>query len=288
MRKLALVLIPVIGMSLFGCENYKQQSEQLVKEKDSLIALNNSSTQTIDEFISTMAQVESNLNLITQKENTIVAAAERNPEMARSTRDKVNAEIEEINRMMAENKTKVDELSKKLKRANSRAGKFEKMVTALQEQIAQKEVELAQLNERLGTLNVELALIRTSVDSLSSQNRNQSVVIADQTIKMHTAYYTVGTYKKLRDKKVLTKEGGVLGLGKKAKMTPAINDESFVKIDYTQIGAIPVNSKKAELVTTHPQGSYKMEKSNDLISDLVITDPEKFWSASKYLVVVTK
>ncbi len=288
MKKLAFVLIPLIGMSLVGCENYKQQAEQLQKEKDSLLAVNNASVQTIDEFISTMNQVESNLNKITQSENKIASAAENNPEMARSTRDKINAEIEEINRMMAENNAKVAELSKKLGRSNSKVAKFEKMVATLKEQLAQKEADLALLNEKLGNLNIELATLKVSFDSLSNQNQNQAVVIADQTTKLHTAYYTVGSYKKLRDKKVLVKEGGILGIGKKAKMVPAINDESFVKIDYTQMASIPVNRKKAELITTHPQGSYKLEKSNDLISDIVITDPEKFWSASKYLVVVTK
>ena len=288
MKKIALVLIPVIGMSLFGCENYKQQADQLAKEKDSLIALNNAGTQTIDEFVSTMNQIESNLNKITQKEGVIEASAEKNPEMARSTRDKVNAEIEAINNLMEENKSKLDALTKKLGRSNAKVAKFEKMVATLKEQLAQKEVDLAQLNEKLGNLNIELATIKISFDSLSNQNRNQAVVIADQTTKIHTAYYTVGSYKKLRDKKVLVKEGGVLGLGKKARMVSSINDDSFVKIDYTQTGAIPINSKKVELVTTHPQGSYKIEKSNDLVSDILITDPEKFWSASKYLVVVTK
>ena len=143
MKRLALILIPVIGMSLFGCENYKQQADQLAKEKDSLIAVNNAGIQTIDEFISTMNQVEENLNKVTQKENAIAVTAERNPEMARSTRDKVNAEIEEINRMMAENKAHVEELTKKLKRANGKVGKFEKMVASLKEQLTQKEVELA-------------------------------------------------------------------------------------------------------------------------------------------------
>jgi len=69
---------------------------------------------------------------------------------------------------------------------------------------------------------------------------------------------------------------------------PAIKNDNFTKIDYTQISTIPVNSKKVELVTTHPDGSYKIEKNNDLVSDILITDPEKFWSASKYLVVLTK
>jgi chromosome segregation ATPase len=288
MKKLILIALPIMGMTLFGCENYKQQADALTRERDSLIALNNAGTQTIDEFVSTLTDVETNLSKITEKQNAIASTADRNPEMARTTRQRLNAEIEEINRMMSENKSKMAELTKRIGSSSANAAKFEKMVKSLQEQLNQKEAELAMLNEKLGSLNVELASLKTNFDSLSIQNQTQATLIADQTTKMHTAYYTVGNYKKLRDKKVLAKQGGVLGLGKKTTVVPNVKDENFTKIDYTQVSTIPVNSKKVELATTHPEGSYKIEKSNDLISDILITDPEKFWSTSKYLVIVTK
>ena len=288
MKKLILIALPVIGMTLFGCENYKEQAAQLAKERDSLMALNNAGTQTIDEFVSTLTEVENNLGKITEKQYAVAMAADRNPEGARSSRERLNAQIEEINRMMSENKAKIEELSKKLGGANAHAAKFKKMVQSLQEQLTQKEQELAQLNEKLGSLNVELTSLKTSFDSVSTMNQNQATTIAEQTNKIHTAYYTVGNYKKLRDKQVLSKKGGLLGMGKSATVVPTIKDDNFTRIDYTQVSTIPVNSKKAELVTTHPVGSYKIEKENDKISDIVITDPEKFWSASKYLVVMTK
>ena len=62
--------------------------------------------------------------------------------------------------------------------------------------------------------------------------------------------------------------------------------DDFVKIDLTMLTEIPLNSaRKATLVTPHPTDSYKfvMGASYD---KLVILDPEKFWSGSKYLVVV--
>ena len=288
MKKLILIALPVIGMTLFGCENYKEQAAQLAKERDSLMALNNAGTQTIDEFVSTLTEVENNLGKITEKQNAVAMAADRNPEGARSSRERLNAQIEEINRMMSENKAKIEELSKKLGGANAHAAKFKKMVQSLQEQLTQKEQELVALNEKLGNLNVELTSLKTSFDSVSTMNQNQATTIAEQTNKIHTAYYTVGNYKKLRDKQVLSKKGGLLGIGKSATVVPTIKDDNFTRIDYTQVSTIPVNSKKAELVTTHPVGSYKIEKENDKISDIVITDPEKFWSASKYLVVMTK
>jgi hypothetical protein len=47
-----------------------------------------------------------------------------------------------------------------------------------------------------------------------------------------------------------------------------------------------VNLKKVKLVTSHPSDSYTLEKNGDQVSNIQITNPEKFWRASKYLVVV--
>jgi len=43
-------------------------------------------------------------------------------------------------------------------------------------------------------------------------------------------------------------------------------------------------SKKAKLLTNHPSSSYVLEKVNEYLV-LKITDPNKFWEISKYLVV---
>jgi copper chaperone CopZ len=47
-------------------------------------------------------------------------------------------------------------------------------------------------------------------------------------------------------------------------------------------------SKKAELLTSHPAGSYTLKLDAQQQYVLRITDPQKFWGASKYLVVLVK
>ena len=43
-------------------------------------------------------------------------------------------------------------------------------------------------------------------------------------------------------------------------------------------------AKKAKLATNHPAGSYRLEGADKL----VITDPNAFWSLSKYLVIIAE
>jgi hypothetical protein len=94
----------------------------------------------------------------------------------------------------------------------------------------------------------------------------------------------VGTSKELKDNKVITKEGGVIGIGSTKKInTSDLNLSYFKEIDITQQSEIPINGKKAKLATSHPAGSYRFEGE---VEKLVIVDPAQFWSVSKYLVVV--
>ena len=59
----------------------------------------------------------------------------------------------------------------------------------------------------------------------------------------------------------------------------------FTTADMRKLRDIPFDSKKAKLLTKHPAGTYEMQKDNEGYITLVITNPESFWSLSRYLVV---
>jgi DNA-binding FrmR family transcriptional regulator len=174
-----------------------------------------------------------------------------------------------------------------LKNANGKTAGLEKMIAGLNEQMEQKNKELADLTQQVAALNGTVSTLHTNVSDLTAQNDMESKTIDDQTKAMHTAYYTIGTSKQLRDEKVVNKEGGFLGLGKEAVLKPDFNAGAFTTVDITQTSTIPVNSKEARLITSHPADSYKFQVENNKVTALVITDPDKFWKANKYLVVLT-
>ena len=47
-------------------------------------------------------------------------------------------------------------------------------------------------------------------------------------------------------------------------------------------------SKRSELLTTHPTGSYELVKDDKGQLTLKITNPAEFWSVSRYLVIQVK
>ena len=69
-------------------------------------------------------------------------------------------------------------------------------------------------------------------------------------------------------------------------MKDQFNDNYFTEIDVREQKSFLIYAEKAELITNHPTNSYKLMGMESRVDSLLITDPEEFWKASKYLVIV--
>ncbi len=272
-----------------GCNNNKEQAEKFNREKDSLVNDLNIKNSAIDSFIGSFNDIEENLNTIKEKESVITLNTQSKGELKGDAKERIKEDIQSINMLMNENREKITDLNEKLKKAGNKAGSLEKMIKNLNIHLAEKEKQLTELRQQLDSLNVTVVTLRTSIDTLNVNNTHKSKVIDEQTNKLNTAYYAIGTYKMLKEKNVLNKEGGFLGLGKEKVLKKDFNTGYFTQIDITKTSMIPIMDKKAKLLTSHPSDSYRFD-SNDkkVLTSLVITNSEKFWKASKYCVIVTE
>ena len=188
------------------------------------------------------------------------------------------ADIASIDGLLAENKTLLEKLRKQSKKSAARIAALEGTVAELERSLAEKDTEIMALKERLASTDSSLA-------TLIDMYRDKSQLADMQRNEMNTAWYAVGTAKELRAKGVLTKEGGVVGIGAVDKLnTENLTQSSFTRIDVVQTLEIPIMAKKAKLATSHPAASYRLEGADKL----VITDPNAFWSLSRYLVIVAE
>jgi len=285
-----------IGLPLLlaiGCTDYKQQVESLTKEKESLIASQqqlmtstNYKDSTINSFISSFDEIETSLAEITQKQKALKMSVNNNETNANAHAN-IKEQLSQVKEMMEKNKQKLAQLSHQVKNNKAELAKFKTMVDALTEQAAAKDQEISKLNETVNTLTAENTQLHTNVETLTTQNTEKEKIIAEKTDKLNTAYFAKGTYKDLHSKHVVDKEGGVLGLGQEKVLPQDFNRNEFTAIDITKTNKIEIASKDAEVVTNHPADSYILNKTSDkTISELVITNPEKFWASSKYLVVL--
>lgn len=236
----------------------------------------NEKEQAIQEFVTAFNEIQDNLNQIKEKEKIVTGSAKSGD--VKSKEDQIKEDIQAIYDLMGKNKNRINSLSKKLKDSRVKVEGLEKLIENLQAQLNEKDGEIADLKSQVEALNIELSNLNTNYQEMEQES-------SVKTEKLNTAYYAFGTSKELKEKGIITKEGGFIGLGKSSKLKEDFNRDYFTKVDITEVTSITIGAKKAKFLTTHPSGSYKLvgEKT---VEKIEITNPEEFWSASKYLVIV--
>ncbi|MBK8874922.1 MAG: hypothetical protein IPN13_13775 [Bacteroidetes bacterium] len=71
MKKIILGSFLVIAALATGCENYKDELAQMTVTKDSLLAVSSAKDKSIEEFMTSFEEIESNLAEITVKKTTL-------------------------------------------------------------------------------------------------------------------------------------------------------------------------------------------------------------------------
>lgn len=289
MRFTSLNTIKVLAVLLYfsACKDYKPEMERALMERDSVMMVSEAKDSSINEFIETLNAIELNLDSITQSQNAISMDTKDEIEFNQDIRDRISANISVIGSLLEENQQKISDLEDKLKRSNINLSSLRKQVQRLKSDIEMKDAELSELNQRLVELKLVVDSLNTSVDSLNVQNAGKDKIISEQTGKINTAYYVIGTYKELKEKNIISAEGGFLGIGKEKILKPDFNADVFTKIDITKVQEFVLNDKDVKIVTNHPSDSYSFEKDGDTIISLKITNHTRFWSTSKYLVIIT-
>ncbi|HCE58314.1 MAG TPA: hypothetical protein DER09_10905 [Prolixibacteraceae bacterium] len=248
---------------------------------------------------STFDEIEQNLMFVRNKRDQMVSVPN---EGGKSQKEILVADIKLMNEMLEESSKKIEELDKKLKASGIDIKSFKNKLAQLSKTIAEQDNNIQQLRAEVEQRDFKIAEMDTQIVQLRSENASKddsieykSQVIAEisQTIvekenEMNEVYFVAGTYGQLADKGVLTKEGGFLGIAKNKAIRDDITENNFAKLDMRNTSQFPLNTKKAKLISEHPDDSYRLVEQNDKIAYLEIEDPEEFWKLTKYVIVETK
>lgn len=301
---LALVIFGGALAALFY--GYHQQSQK--EELEARIRTEKSAIN--QQVLDLYTEIENNLAEITAHENVIAASA-LSPEQEGpyTPQERIQNEIDIIESLLDQNKKLIASLSEEVGVKDEQIEGYTKKIKSLTRKVNQYKTQLAlyeaenmdlktnleKQDAELVHLNNELRIVTTKVDDQTYQMDVQEKTIQTQADQLaandkalHTAYYVVGSYEDLRDAGVVEKSGSFIGLGGTKVLKDDFDRNKFVKIDLRDYTIIPINSKKAELVTEHHTSSYEWVTGEDGIVWLKIKDPDTFWEHSKYMVVVTK
>ncbi len=284
MRKFSVLIL--LSVLFFSCDvKESDEYKALLNENDSLIDISINNEETIIDFVSSINEIEENLEIIKEKENLITLNSTSDIELEQDQVDKINDDIRQIYELVQENKSKIKTLNKKLKNSKNKNSDLKKMIERLTKDIEQKDIEIKTLREELLNMNIVVDEMSAVIDNIEMESDAKTEVINEQIDELNTAYFVYGTKKELKEQKVITTEGGFIGIGKMDKLMENFNKDYFTKIDITRTKDIELLAKKVKIVTTHPRDSYKFV-GEEKVEKIQIIDEKEFWSVSKYLVII--
>lgn len=287
MKKLLIILLvlPLLWRCDFG-----PSKAELRLANDSLLLASASKEIELNKMLESMGSIEENLKTIKEKEQ-IISRKSMTGEVAGTSADQINEDIKLIYELMVQNKERIKNLEDQMKKAGADNKYLQKIISGLNAQLQEKSEEIARLNEQLHEKNVQIEQLNYTVgglnqkvDSISTVSARTSEELTSTKDNLNTAYYALGTKKELKEKSIINREG-FLFLGEDKVLSNEFEQKYFNAIDIRTTQTIKTDHKKAEILTPHPQGSYELKTESDETLTLVITNAEKFWSISKYLVI---
>lgn len=284
-----IIYLSILSLFIFtSCNN--DEVKRLKEENSKLYDEIENRDKTVNDMFKSMNDIEQNLYEIRAKEMVIKQASnstEVNQDSS-DVRDRITKEIQSINELLEINKQTISKLRKQMKTANIKITELEKTIAKLTKQMEEKDQEIAELKDKLEKLNFTVEELNTKVETLTQEKDAQTEVIEKQTEEINAAWYAFGTKNELFNKNIITRQGGVVGIGKSSKLSSDMNTDYFTKIDIRKTTEITLMAKEVNILSTHPAGSYEFKMRDKTYDKLIIKDPKKFWSITKYLVVETK
>ena len=287
MKKLLLLSVCI---AMFSSCGEMKKNEALKAQNDSLnVALAERDAE-LEGIMEAFNEVQEGFRLINEAENRVDLQAGKVEGV--SAAQKIREDILFISEKLQSNRTRIAELEEQLKNSKYASSQLKKTIANFKEELEAKsqqietlQTELASKNIRIAELDDAVAGLTQNVADLVAENKAKDVMVATQDKALNTGWFVFGTSSELKDQKIITK--------KLLQKTKVLENEDFNKDYFTQIDIrtdkeIKLYSKDAKLLTAHPEGTYELVKDDKDQLTLKITNPNKFWSISRYLVIEVK
>jgi DNA repair exonuclease SbcCD ATPase subunit len=280
--KRAWMLWFAVGL-IVSCTNVKESKEYkaLEAQRDSLMMVTVDAESEAIEMMAVISEVEANFERIREAEKYISTQSAKDGEMSQDTRTRVNENFKMINDILQRNKAQLQELNRKYSGSTKEVAALKNTIARLNREMEESAGRLAELQKELAAKDEQIAQLSQDITSLALEAEQQSVTIQEQDRSLNTAYYVFGTQKELKDQKILS--GGFMKATRVLQDT--FNKEYFLTIDIREVTEIPLYAKKAKLWSTHPEGTYEFVTLEDGNLLFQVTDTQRFWSLTKYLII---
>ena len=283
MKKLMIAVLCLL--TLVACKQNSNNAAELAlqQQRDSLTRIIEQKDNEIDDMMATMNDIQEGFRAINEAEQRVTIAS--NGEGV-SEAESIRENMQFIQNQMQQNRELISKLRNQLRQSSVRADQLRRTLENLTQQLEEKDNQLRQLQAELEAKDVQIGELSQQVNTLSSnvsdlkeESTQKSQTITSQDKQLNTAWFVYGTKKELKEQRII-EDGKVLRSN--------FNRDYFTKIDIRVDKEVRLYSRSAKILTAHPQSSYTLQPDANKQYILRITNPQLFWSTSKYLVVLVK
>ena len=279
-----VVLFAVSMLAIVSCNQGPTKAELAAAQSvDSLKQIVAQKDNEINDMLGTFGEIEEGFRQISEAENRMAVAQKGE---GANSKARIRENIQFIQNTMKQNKELINKLKQQLRESSVKSDALRKLVEDMTQQLEEKEQMMQQLRAQLDEKEIQImdleenvANLNSDVKELTEETNERAQTISTQDKQLHTAWFVFGTKDELKEQKILV-DGRVLQSN--------FNKDYFTKIDIRVDKEIKLYSSSAKLLTAHPASSYTLQRDANKQYILRITDPQSFWSTSKYLVVLVK
>lgn len=286
MKKILLGTIVLAALALVSCGRVsKEEYQQVQSTNDSLMIVALQQGNEIADLSGTLNALSEQLDKI----NGQLSMSNGEDQDLISQRDRILQKLNTVQQTIIDKQRQLDELQKKYGAQLSQNKELKKTIERLrgevvgyQQQIEGYRTQLAQREQQIASLSDTLANTQQQLEQTVEQTVQQQQVIGAQDKMLNTGYYVVADKGTLKGLGLI--EGGLFSA--KRLTTKGFSTEGFTEIDIRAFEQLPLGVKSVNILSSHPDNSYELQKDNDKMLTLVIKDKSAFWSNSRFLVVM--
>ena len=285
-------LIVLAAVATTGCNQGElkkalAEAKSAEAQKDSLLTEVLETTQFVTDVNSELAKAKS-ISVNTASSDPGVPGAKKDREERKAALSRVKqliAHLDTAEAKLVKAQSRARQNARLLAQISTYKKTIEDMRMAAEQQKSDYEAQIATLASRVDTLTAEKGQLETVKAALTD-------TVANLTSYKNTVYYAAGTKDELMKKGIITKEGSKFLVFGGTRLEPARNlsPDGFTAIDKTQNTSIPLprTDKKYKIISRQSPTFLSSGVTDDgkVKGTVEIGQPEEFWSASKYLILV--
>ncbi len=257
--------------------------------------------EAISQLTASIDEISANLDSISTREAMLCRITEH-----ADKKSKIILQIKGLGNLLTEKQNQIDKLlSERVKKVDASAvsnptiDNLYKMIEFLSSQLKEKGYRVNQLEQVANRKDVTVDQLKyivmnqaNSVDAMryrfnmATLEKEYALLKAkeNQRIKeekeLNKVYYIIANKETLKEK----------GLLKVSFFSKKVNNNNVVKELFTEANSkdlktLNINSSSPKLLSQNPEGSYTLTENEDGTTTLTITNTDKFWNVSRYLII---